>query len=118
VSLAESGAEPGAVSGQLFRPAAADETILQPTKPFPAVGADIRKHRLVNHLPTKTADGVGMTGESEMRTLGFILALAFVLAVPSMAGPSDAGLPGIGTFTYNGSPIAASVTRSIVVAAR
>jgi hypothetical protein len=50
-----------------------------------------------------------------MRTLSFILAVAFVLAGPSIAGSSDTGLPGVGTFAYNGSPIAAS---SMVVAAR
>lgn len=41
-----------------------------------------------------------------MRTISFILAFAFILAGPSMAGSSDNGLPGIGTFSYNGSPIA------------
>jgi hypothetical protein len=50
-----------------------------------------------------------------MRTLSFILAVAFVLAGPSIAGSSDTGLPGVGTFAYNGSPIPAS---SMVVAAR
>jgi hypothetical protein len=51
-----------------------------------------------------------------MRTFSFILALAFVLAGPSMAGSSDRSLPGIGTFVYNGSPIA--TPQPIVVAAR
>ena len=41
-----------------------------------------------------------------MRTISFILAFAFVLAGPSMAGSSDQDLPGIGTFAYNGSPVA------------
>jgi len=50
-----------------------------------------------------------------MRTLSFVLALAFVLA-PSVAGLSDS-LPGIGTFAYNGSPIAASAPQAVVVAA-
>ena len=53
-----------------------------------------------------------------MRTLSFILAFAFVVAGASMAGSSDAGLPGIGTFAYSGSPIAASAPEAIVVAAR
>ena len=53
-----------------------------------------------------------------MRTLSFILAFAFVLAGPSMAGSSDNSLPGIGTFAYNGSPIGSSAPHSIVVAAR
>jgi hypothetical protein len=40
-----------------------------------------------------------------MRTVSFVLALAFVLVGPSMAGSAEGSLPGIGTFTYNGSPI-------------
>jgi len=40
-----------------------------------------------------------------MRTLGFILALAFLLVGPSMAGSTDSRLPGIGTFAYPGAPI-------------
>jgi len=51
-----------------------------------------------------------------MRTLSFVLAFAFVLAGPSVAGWSDGGLPGIGTFAYGGSPIA--VSAPLVVAAR
>ena len=42
-----------------------------------------------------------------MRTFSFILAFAFILAGPSIAGSSDQGLPGVGSFTYNGSPVAA-----------
>jgi hypothetical protein len=51
-----------------------------------------------------------------MRTLSFILAFAFVLIGPSMAGSSDAGLPGIGTFAFNGTPIASSLPRTVLVA--
>ncbi len=43
-----------------------------------------------------------------MQTLSFVLAFALLLAGPSLAGSSDNGLPGIGTFAYNGSPIAIS----------
>ena len=53
-----------------------------------------------------------------MRTLSFILAVAFVLAGPSIAGSLESSLPGIGTFAYNGSPIAPFAPHSIVVAAR
>jgi hypothetical protein len=53
-----------------------------------------------------------------MQTLSFILAFALLLAGPSLAGSSDNGLPGIGTFAYNGSPIVTSTPQSIVVAAR
>lgn len=40
-----------------------------------------------------------------MRTMSFILAFAFVMAGSSLAGTADHGLPGIGTFSYNGSPV-------------
>jgi hypothetical protein len=53
-----------------------------------------------------------------MRTLSFILAFAFVLAGPSIAGSSDGSLPGVGTFAYSGSPIGASPSETFVVAAR
>jgi hypothetical protein len=46
-----------------------------------------------------------------MRAISFIIAFAFVLAVPPMAGTVDTSLPGIGTFTYGGVP-------AVVVAAR
>jgi len=52
-----------------------------------------------------------------MRTTSFILAFALVLAGPSMAGSSDQALPGIGTFTYIGSPVAVA-EQPIIVAAK
>jgi hypothetical protein len=62
---------------------------------------------------TTTADRAGSeTGDRQMRTLSFILALAFVVVGPSLAGTSDSSLPGIGTFAYNGSP------QALVIAAR
>jgi hypothetical protein len=42
-----------------------------------------------------------------MRALSYMIALAFLLTGPSLAGPADRDLPGIGTFTYCGSPIPA-----------
>jgi len=50
-----------------------------------------------------------------MRALSFVLAFGFVLAGSSFAGSADSGLPGVGTFAYSGSPVAA---QPIVVAAR
>lgn len=40
-----------------------------------------------------------------MRTLSFIIVFVSVLAGPSLAGSADRDMPGIGTFTYCGSPI-------------
>jgi hypothetical protein len=45
-----------------------------------------------------------------MRTISFILAFAFILAGPSMAGSSDTSLPGIGTFSFNGAPVSTAPT--------
>ncbi len=57
-----------------------------------------------------------------MRTLSFILAFAFVLAGPSVAGWSENTIPGVGTFAYNGpliaSPAQAAALKAIVIAAR
>jgi hypothetical protein len=52
-----------------------------------------------------------------MRTLSFFLTFAFVLAGPSLAGRSDGGLPGIGTFGYQASPTLITAS-AVVVAAR
>lgn len=51
-----------------------------------------------------------------MRTISFILAFAFILAGPSIAGSSDQGLPGIGTFSYSGSPVATPAAQPMIVA--
>lgn len=53
-----------------------------------------------------------------MRTISFILAFAFIMAGPSMAGSSDNGLPGIGTFSYNGSPVVPTASQLMLVAAK
>ncbi len=53
-----------------------------------------------------------------MRSLSFIiLAFGFVLACSSMAGSIEGGLPGVGTFSYNGSPFPAG-SQPLIVAAR
>ena len=51
-----------------------------------------------------------------MRTVSFILAFIFVVAGTSMAGSVESGLPNVGTFSYNGTPVAPSQT--LIVAAR
>ena len=53
-----------------------------------------------------------------MRTMSLILAFAFVVAGTSMAGSAQTGLPGIGTFSYNGSPVTMAAPHTLVVAAR
>jgi hypothetical protein len=53
-----------------------------------------------------------------MRAFSFVLAFAFVLAGLSAAGSPDGSLPGVGTFAYNGSPVATSALHATVVAAR
>ena len=42
-------------------------------------------------------------GRLQMRTVSFIFAFAMLFLGPSMAGTSDSGLPGVGTFAYGGS---------------
>jgi hypothetical protein len=52
-----------------------------------------------------------------MRTTSFIVAFAFILAGPSMAGSSDRQIPGVGTFAYHGSAVASPALQPIIVAA-
>jgi hypothetical protein len=76
----------------------------------------------------ETTDGYQVTNETAetparnrslpMRTISFMLAFAFVLAGPSMAGSSDNDLPGVGTFAYSGSPLANPAIQPIMVAAK
>jgi hypothetical protein len=74
---------------------------------------------MVIKVPTRRrVTPTGNTGDSQMQTLSFILAFAFVMASPTLAGSPDGNLPGIGTFAYNGPPIATSAPQPIVVAAR
>jgi len=40
-----------------------------------------------------------------MRALSYVIAFIFVLIGPSLAGNAERDLPGVGTFTYCGSPI-------------
>ena len=52
-----------------------------------------------------------------MRTISFILAFAFILAGPSVAGSFENGLPGSGTFSYCGAPVTVSAPQPMLVAA-
>jgi hypothetical protein len=102
---------------QLFRRRRADETILPSTKPFSAFGAEFRKPAMVIKRPTNTGEQrrAGKSGEKSMRTVSFILAFVFVVAGSSMAGSVESGLPGVGTFSYNGTPVAPSQTLIVAV---
>ena len=44
-----------------------------------------------------------------MRALSYIIATVLLLTGPLMAGSADNDLPGIGTFSYNGSPLATQI---------
>jgi hypothetical protein len=98
---------------------ASDETILRCDETVFRFGAELRKQRMVIRGATKRRTAPkAKSGDSQMRTLSFMLAFAFVLAGSSLSGSSDVGLPGIGAFAYNGSPIVTSAPEAIVVAAR
>lgn len=53
-----------------------------------------------------------------MWTFSVILAFAFLLAGPFMAGSSESSLPGIGTFAYAGSSVMADAPQLTFVASR
>jgi hypothetical protein len=40
-----------------------------------------------------------------MRALSYLIALILVFAGPSLGSPADGDLPGIGTFSYCGTPL-------------
>jgi hypothetical protein len=102
---------------ELFRRPRRDETIRPATKPFFTWRAELRKRLMVINPPTTTGGSAGHeSGDSTMRTVSFILALAFVVSGSSMAGSAEGGLPGIGTFAYTGSPVV--VSAPVVVALR
>jgi hypothetical protein len=103
---------------ELFRAGRGHETILPTTKPFSAFGAEFRKPAIVIKRPTNIGDQrrTGKSGEKSMRTISFILAFVFVVAGCSMAGSAESTLPGVGTFSYNGTPVATS--QSLIVAVR
>jgi hypothetical protein len=101
----------------MFRACSIDETIRPCHETISHISVNVRKQRLDIRVVTTTADCAGrlFRRRSKMRTLSFMLALAFVMAGASMAGRPGGNLPGVGTFAYNGSPIA---NTAVVVAVR
>ena len=96
-----------------------DETILVTDETISCFGADIRKQRMViNRATERRIEPTIKPGDRQMQTLTVILAFAFMLVCPALAGNSQSTRQGIGTFAYNGSPIAASVSQPMVVATR
>lgn len=101
----------------MFRSARATKHFSCATKPFSISGADVRKQPAA--ITPSTNGGrcpPPIAGDRQMRTTSLILAFAFMLAGPSMAGSSDQNLPGVGTFAYQGSPVA--IAAPIIVAAK
>jgi len=98
---------------ELFRRACADETIRYATKSFFAWRAELQKRPMVIRRGLLTAGKRPKgTGGRQTHAVSVIIALAFVIASSTMAGSSPSDLPGIGTFAYSGSPIAASSARA------
>jgi hypothetical protein len=101
----------------LFRQRSRDETILPSGETISSFGADIRKQQMV--IKPTTERRIAPTAkprDCQMQTLSFILVLAFMLVCPALGGGSEPSLPGIGTFAYSGSPVAAPY--AVLVAAR
>jgi hypothetical protein len=53
-----------------------------------------------------------------MKMLSLILALAFAVALPSLAGRPDGRLPGVGTFSYNAAPGGSDTPQRIAALSR
>jgi hypothetical protein len=47
-------------------------------------------------------------GDSGMRPICYAIAFVLLVTAPSLAGSADRDLPGIGAFSYNGSPVVTS----------
>jgi hypothetical protein len=96
-----------------------DETILTGDETISRFGADIPKQPMVIKPATERPIAPPTKpGDDQMQMLTFTLAAAFMIVFPALAGNSESTRQGIGTFAYNGSPIAVSVVQPIVVAAR
>jgi hypothetical protein len=87
------------------------------TKPFSRGGAERRKQHSGTDI-NQAADSRDSYRRILMRALSLILAAALVVAGSSMAGSSESGLPGVGTFAYAGTALKQAAPQSMLLAAR
>jgi hypothetical protein len=72
----------------------------------------------VSSYQPKQRETAALTGDDLMRPMCLILAAALFVATSSMAGSSESGMPGVGTFAYAGSTLAPAAPQTVVLAAR
>jgi hypothetical protein len=89
---------------RMFRRDVPTKQFSQATKPFSVFEQTSGNSRWLSSYQRSDARRRALNRRQPMRTISFILGFAFILAGPSIAGPSDGSLPGIGTFSYNSSP--------------
>jgi hypothetical protein len=99
----------------LFHPLARDETNLRPHETIFGWQRRYPETPVGYQSPNDAANSAATrTGDSHMRTFSFILAFAFIVAGPSLAGSSEGNLPGAGVFSYGPSAAAASAPAVMV----
>jgi hypothetical protein len=85
----------------------------------PAAQKDLKRFDGVRtDLFLTASHGHILNGDGPMRIRSFVLAFALIVAGPLQSGSADAGLPGIGTFSYNGSSVNMAAPRTLVADAR
>jgi hypothetical protein len=94
----------------MFRQHVPTKQFSQATKPFSSFEQTSGNSRWLSSYQRNGAQRLGLNRRQPMRTISFILGFAFILAGPSIAGSSERSLPGIGTFSYTGSPAIPSTT--------
>ena len=57
-----------------------------------------------------------VSGDATMRVLSYIIATVLFLTGPLMAGATTSDLPGIGTFSYNGSSVVTQIPLAMAAA--
>jgi hypothetical protein len=85
----------------------------------PAAQKDLKKFdKARTGLFQVASHGHMLNGDGPMRIRSFVLAFALIVAGPLLSGSADAGLPGIGTFSYNGSSVNMAAQHTLVADAR